>query len=60
MELSEDRKYWFITLGFIRIADETEDPLAEVLEFPQYQREYKVFKVNTETGEVEAMKMRTL
>lgn len=53
VELSEDKQFWLITLGFDCI--NSNDPLQEV---PQYDREYKIFKINAETGEVEFMKIR--
>lgn len=56
VELSEDKEYWLITLGF-DIPAKTKSPLAIGL---APNREYKVFKVNAHTGEVEAMKIRKL
>lgn len=57
VELSEEKNFWSITLGFDNPV-KTKDPLAIQLGIPQ--REYKVFKVNAQTGEVEAMKIRKL
>ncbi|MBD1830469.1 hypothetical protein NDI47_16485 [Microcoleus vaginatus GB1-A2] len=57
-ELSEDKKHWFITLGFIRPVDKTSNPLANFMENPNYEREYKVFKIDATTGEVQSMKIR--
>ena len=57
-ELSEDKKHWFITLGFIRPVDKTSNPLANFMETPNYEREYKVFKIDATTGEVQSMKIR--
>lgn len=54
VELSEDKSFWLITLGFERPV-KTKTPLAEIA-IPK--REYKLFKVNSQTGEVEAMKIR--
>ena len=51
VELSEDEKYWFITLGY--------DDLSEGLLLTIVQRKkYKVFKVNAENGQVISMKIR--
>jgi hypothetical protein len=66
VELSEDGKFWMITLGYARKMM-LPDPLkpvvpAWVLEPPRqvYDVAYKVFTVNAKTGEVVAMKMRPL
>ena len=55
VELSEDRKYWLITLGFITITPGEEESF-----FSKKDRDYKVFKINAETSEVESMKIREL
>ncbi|HEY9298492.1 MAG TPA: hypothetical protein VIQ31_19485 [Phormidium sp.] len=57
-ELSEDKKHWFITLGFIRPVDKTSNPLADLIATRNYEREYKVFKIDATTGEVQSMKIR--
>ena len=80
-ELSEDSKFWLITVSFNREVDPRKeriyvsDPLAPNSVFstiqnvadllPQKQtfiieREYKVFKVNAQTGEVVSMKIYKL
>jgi len=59
-ELSEDKKHWFITLGFIRPVDKTSNPLADLMATRNYEREYKVFKIDATTGEVKSMKIREL
>ena len=59
-ELSEDKKHWFITLGFIRPVDKTSNPLADLIASRNYEREYKVFKIDATTGEVKSMKIREL
>ena len=65
VELSEDQKFWMITLGYARkkLLPEPElHPLfalqGSVLPKQKYDIAYKVFRVNAETGEVVAMKMR--
>ena len=60
VELSEDQKYWFITLGFCRPVDKSKNPLADLVAISSYEREYKVFKINAQTGEVHSMKIREL
>ena len=57
-ELSEDKKHWFITLGFIRPVDKTSNLVADLLAIRNYEREYKVFKIDATTGEVQSMKIR--
>ena len=58
VELSEDEKFWSITLGFNRPADRVEDPLGEVLDAPRYRREYKIFKVDADSYQIKSMKIR--
>jgi hypothetical protein len=59
VELSDDKQYWLITLGYSRLVDKTKNKntLLEGM-IPHYERDYKIFKVNAQTGEVEAMKIR--
>ena len=57
-ELSEDKEHWFITLGFIRPVDKTSDSVHDWMENRIYEREYKVFKIDATTGEVQSMKIR--
>jgi len=51
VELSEDEKYWLITLSY---------PVTHNLLNMQIRREYKVFKVDAATGQVRSMKIRKL
>ncbi len=52
VELSEDEKYWLITLGGNRITDFT-----NIL--PSLQtKEYKIFKIESDTGKFISMKIR--
>jgi hypothetical protein len=53
VEMAEEQQVWRITLGFDRLA---EAPLVPT----QVEREYKLFEVSTGTGEVQAMRIRTL
>ena len=68
IELSDDEKFWFVTLGFSRPWDFPKKsqslnpytaPLTGLLQKPDERpdREYKVFKVDVETGHVRSMKM---
>lgn len=73
-ELSEDQKFWLITMGFDREVDpkkkkiDPKNPLfsQEITNLlPQQktltiERVYKTFKVDSETGEVVSMKMYKL
>ncbi|NJL83168.1 MAG: hypothetical protein HC890_09825 [Chloroflexaceae bacterium] len=53
-ELSEDDKFWFITLGF-----EDQNGEYSSLTIPSKRRQYRIFKIDTETGIVKFMKIRT-
>lgn len=57
IEPSEDKRYWLITLGF-DIPAKAQSTLEMFNYSRKYERKYKLFKVNSETGEVEAMKIR--
>lgn len=59
-ELSEDKQYWLITLGFDRPVDAHRDPLQSIGMSQKYEREYRIFKIDAQTGEVQAMKIREL
>jgi hypothetical protein len=60
VELSEDQHEWLITLGFdIPIRTNSLTNLMAGTS-SVYQREYKLFKVDSETGEVKSMKIRSL
>ena len=61
VERSEDGRFWLVTLGFVRphLKKATQEsrsrsPLDEVFPPPKAQRdrEYKVFRVDAESGEV--------
>jgi hypothetical protein len=55
VELSSDKKYWLITLGYYAtIIDATFSIV------PQKRKELKIFKINAQTGEVEYMRIRSL
>ncbi|MEH2277748.1 MAG: hypothetical protein V7K40_23900 [Nostoc sp.] len=64
VELSEDKSLWLITLGFDipkkPPQSQFENLIATSGAFTTvlYEREYKLFKVNSQTGKVEAMKIR--
>ena len=62
VELSEDKSFWLITLGFDIPKKTPKSPLEDSTSLASnpvlYERGYKLFKVNSETGKVEAMKIR--
>lgn len=54
VELSEDKKHWEVTLSFV-----VREPTAYLsLGDAARSREYKVFKVDAESGQVQSMKIR--
>jgi|GEM_PF-228812 hypothetical protein len=59
-ELSDDNQYWLITLGFDRPVGEHLDPLQAVVNNKKYEREYRIFKIDAQTGKVQSMKIREL
>jgi hypothetical protein len=63
VELSEDKHSWLITLGYdrpVKSRSQLEELLASQISLKEkiFKREYKLFKVNSDTGEVESMKIR--
>ncbi len=59
VELSEDKKYWFVTIGYNLPKPAMRNPLiVELVKTKEWERNYKIFKINSETGEVESMKIR--
>ncbi len=59
-ELSENKKYWLITLGFDRPIGEHIEPLQFSSNNRKYERTYRIFKINAQTKEVKSMKIREL
>jgi hypothetical protein len=59
-ELSENKQYWLITLGFDLPVDAHRDPLQSIGMNKKYGREYRIFKIDAQTGEVQSMKIREL
>ena len=68
VERTEDGKYWVVTLGFsrpwsfskARKQDIFKSPLEQALDSsrqPQLDREYKVFRVDSQSGDVVSMEM---
>lgn len=68
IELSDDERYWFVTLSALVPSEVTVPPhqilaglstMAEVFK-KSHERVYKQFKVSSSDGEVRAMKIREL
>ena len=58
VDLSEDEKFWLITLSFKVLDDDPNRFSLLNLQNEDYKTEYKVFEVNAETGKVKSMKIR--
>lgn len=54
VELTEDGKYWLITLSYPVQAETGIIPTLNLMPV----RQYKIFKINAETGDVVSMKIR--
>ncbi len=63
-EMSEDGRYWLITVGFDTKQPVEVNPLVPMVDhrliLPRYLRAYKLVRLNAENGAVEAMKNREL
>jgi hypothetical protein len=55
VELTDDAQYWLITLSYPVIPDMAGMPINLVS-----RRNYKVFKIDSKTGEVKSMKIRNV
>lgn len=55
IELSDDKQFWLITISFE--AKTFTEELSMGIRYRD-EREYKIFKVNAQTGEIESMKIR--
>lgn len=53
----EEAPYWFITLGY---TDQQKQKLGNLVARSTGKRHYKRFQINAETGEMKAMKIRTV
>jgi hypothetical protein len=53
LELSEEQRIWAVTLGY-------DVPSQSSIYTGVYKRDYKIFQVSAETGEVTSMKIRSV
>lgn len=61
VELSEDEKNWFVTLGYDLPKPAFQNPLIpEMIKQVELERHYRILKINAETRKVESMKIREL
>jgi hypothetical protein len=61
VELSDDERHWFITIGFNQPVTFEGDFLSEALKSitrPRVERKYKVIDVDAKSGKVRAVKIR--
>ena len=60
VDLSEDNKYWNVTIGFTRLQDSTSGgPMATLIgQSAEFKREYKVFQIDSTTGDLRSMRSR--
>jgi len=66
VEISDDGKYWLITLSYFHEQTPPLSTLRQPLSTlnspwqnpPRQNKEYKIFRINAETGEPQAMKIR--
>ena len=60
VELSDNKNFWYVTLGFSRpVAKNERTLIPDVISLAtKTEREYKIFTVDAETGEVKSMKIR--
>jgi hypothetical protein len=58
VELTEDEKYWLITLSY-EYGEAKQTQVGAMLNLPvSKQRKYKQFRIDAETGQVQAMTIR--
>ncbi len=60
VDLSEDNKYWNVTVGFTRHQEPTSGgPMATLVgQSAEFKREFKVFQIDAETGALRSMRGR--
>ncbi|MBP0019555.1 MAG: hypothetical protein J7647_18635 [Cyanobacteria bacterium SBLK] len=60
VEISDDDKSWFITLGYDDPKQIPYNPILPDANYRQYERTYKIFEIAAETGKVKSMKIRKI
>jgi hypothetical protein len=57
---SDDERYWLVTMGFSRPIPPSQNVFERALEAysPRMKREYKVFEIDSTSGDVRAMRIR--
>ncbi|UCF99466.1 MAG: hypothetical protein JSV89_07980 [Spirochaetaceae bacterium] len=60
VDISEDNKYWNVTIGFTRRQESTSGgPMATLIgQSTEFKREFKVFQIDAETGDLRSMRSR--
>ena len=60
VDLSEDNKYWNVTIGFTRRKETTSGgPMATLIgQSSEFKREYKVFQIDARSGDLRSMRSR--
>jgi hypothetical protein len=60
VDLSEDNKYWNVTVGFTRRQETTSGgPMATLIgQSEEFKREYRVFQIDAESGDLRSMRSR--
>lgn len=60
VDLSEDNKFWNVTIGFTRPQESTSGgPMATLIgQSPEFRREFKVFQIDSENGALRSMRTR--
>jgi len=60
VDLSEDNKFWNVTIGFTRRQETTSGgPMATLIgQSTEFKREFKVFQIDSENGALRSMRTR--
>lgn len=58
VEISEDGKFWFITMSFSLQLPLPTTPMEEIRSLGRSERTYKRFKIDAQTGQMRSMSIR--
>jgi len=60
VDLSEDNKFWNVTIGFTRRQESTSGgPMATLIgQSTEFKREFKIFQIDAENGALRSMRSR--